>query len=959
LVLILFSCQETEEEAEDTLIDTSTLDENLSGQSSSLDEIFFNFNNELDYSYDYYSVAGIGYANTIENECLIRDTDKLNLYTFPNYLVEGRNCDDPSVLCEDEGLDYNNYVQNYLLDETYGDICTCECIDEDGDSVNCGANSAIGRSYNNPSAGTGVCQNEFITEGECSDNISESEIECCGNNDGTWDVQSETCDTSTEEWFSAEDVCVRDGWIWFPETIDCSLLDVNEDCVMEEAQESDLLNIQNIEFSLIYTNLDQLEWDGEAGRYKPVPSEDQEISVSIIDSSDTYNVSNYWTIINEWENIDGMVYVDHSQWNDTTLIIPEDPPEGQDSPDIVIDTTFTYTRTILGPDSLMFRINSDCNNDGQWTEAEEFDDTGDDGCFDDNETGFIYLLDENGGLNFVDGSITNEQDLINSYTCGECQLNTINVTNPDYFVYDGNNIVGFTSNAVCGSDPNGDNWIDGFNDPLIYKDGNGIYELGENFTDRNDNLLIAEIYYDVDGNGTKNGLEPFVDRNCNGSFDAEIGVNDGNGIWDDGETFLDTNFNGEWDNNEYLYSTSQSPNQIILNYDTNGDNIVDEFEIDAPEIVSTIDPEGINSVMVYVNGGYEIFTNMISEQPEESYQFYKYTPIEELVTVFSNEIVEDIPADLTSNDYFVTKTLWDMSNTGVDVDGDGIPDRDYDYDYHLFRYSDSDDSVGEGHLMKLIHPAYYYHYGYFETPSEIEEGFYETSDLIEDVMIYTVGGMIREGEKVSSYDEAQVDSNNDGVIDMEYEINKEFEVFFEEVPVPVRQVLGIITEEGGDGNTCSEGAMITCAADGLQSCIDAEDTEYAYNSCGEEIEEISDCSADTLFNAYKVVTTREVKMIGNGVEFGERNTIWLANGHGIIRDKLEHRWTEQNGIENWSEYSRLELKSSSNQNDALGRLFNGCKILHFDDFENEGSFNNDPFRITPTAIIQRSRNSYD
>ena len=155
------------------------------------------------------------------------------------------------------------------------------------------------------------------------------------------------------------------------------------------------------------------------------------------------------------------------------------------------------------------------------------------------------------------------------------------------------------------------------------------------------------------------------------------------------------------------------------------------------------------------------FSDMISEETEESYQFYKYTPINELVTVFSNEVIEDIPADLTSNDYFVTKTLWDMSNTGVDIDGDGIPDRDYDYDYHLFRYSDASDAFGSGHLVKLVHPAYYYHYGYFETPSEIEEGFYETSDLIEDIMIYTVGGMIREGEKVTSYEEVQVDSDND------------------------------------------------------------------------------------------------------------------------------------------------------------------------------------------------------
>ncbi len=892
MILFSFSCQENEEESNtEEATDSSTLDDNLSGQSYSLDDLFFNFNSELDYSYNYYTVSGLGYANTIENQCLIRETDKLNLYTFPEYLVEGRNCSDPAVICEDETLDYNNYVQNYLLDETYGNICTCECVNESGGTVDCASNSAVARSYNSPPATPGgQCQNILI---------------------------------------NTENECINSGWIWFANTIDCSLLDVNEDCVLDEAQDSDLLNIQNIEFSLIYTNLDQLVWDGEAGRYKPVPSADQEISVSIIDSSDTYDISNYWTIINEWESIDGMVYVDHNQWNDTTLIISETPPEGEDNADIVIDTTFTYTKTILGLDSLMFRINADCNNDGQWTEAEDFDDTGLDGCFDDNETG--YVEDENGN-----------QDLILSYKCGECQINGVNDSDGD---------------GVCDSDPNGDNWQEGY-DPLIYTDGNGLYEYGEDFTDRNDNLLVAEIYYDIDENGTKNGLEPFIDLNCNGAFDQEVGVNGGNGIWDGDEKFIDSNFDGIWNGNEFLYSTSQSPNQIILNYDTDGDGDVDADDSE-PEIVSTIDPEGTNSVMVYVNGGYVAFSDIIAEQIEESYQFYKYTPIAELKTVFSNEVIEDIPPSLSSNDYFVTKTLWDMSNTGVDIDGDGIPDRDYDYDYHLFRYSGSNDDIGPGHLVKLVHPSYYYHYGYFETPSEIEDGFYETSNLVEDVMIYTVGGMIREGERVTSYEEVEVDSDNDGVGDMQYEVSKEFEVFFEDVAAPLRQTLGTITMEGEAGNTCSEGDMITCAADGIKSCIDGEDEEYAYNSCGDKIKELSDCSSDTLFNAYKVVSTKEIVMIGNGVEFGERNTVWLVDGDGIIRDKLEHRWTEQDGIADWNEFSRLELESFSNQNNALGRLLNGYKILHFDDFENEEQFNNDPFRIKPTGIIQRSRTTYD
>ena len=62
----------------------------------------------------------------------------------------------------------------------------------------------------------------------------------------------------------------------------------------------------------------------------------------------------------------------------------------------------------------MFRINSDCDNDGQWTQAELFDDTGIDGCYDANETGFVFLLD-------ALGELTNQKDEINSYKCGECQ----------------------------------------------------------------------------------------------------------------------------------------------------------------------------------------------------------------------------------------------------------------------------------------------------------------------------------------------------------------------------------------------------------------------------------------------------------------------------------------------------------------------------------------------------------
>ena len=880
-VLFWSSCTEDPEDNgggnSDSNENTSTLDDNLSGEQANLrDDLFFNFENNINYSYDYYSVDGIGYANTIDLPCSIRETDLLNFYTFPEYLIEALNCSDDSIICGEDDVDYENYVNNSNLDETYNGVCSCWCVDDEGYMVDCGSQDAEARVYSNPPTEEG---------GSCQNSSLDNQVDC--------------------ESF---------GWTWFTNTVDCSVMDANQDCVMDEFQETNIINAQEADFSVTYTNLEKMSWDEEAGRYKTQVSEDQTIEVTIIDSSDVYNTSNYWTIINEWEDINGMVYIDHAQWNDTTLLY-EEQPIGDEDIDIIIDTTFTYSKTILNLDSLMFRVNSDCNNDGIWTVAEDYEDVGIDGCPD------IYE-DSNGGC------VCNYPD-----DCSE-------------------------EDEQSGDDPNTDNWQENY-DILIYTDGNMQYDEGEPFTDRLDGLIEAEIFWDIpvgeseEGNGVRDGLEPWADLNCNNIYDSDS-ENSGNGIWDDDEIFQDLNGNGEWDEGEPLYSVSASPNQIIVNYDTNGDQIVDQND-GPPQVINEIDPDEINSAMVYLNNDYVFYDDIITEESFESYQYYQYTPIEEIVTIYSNELIEDIPSSLMNDDYYITKTYWETQPQGTDVDGDGIVDRYYDYDYHLFRYND------EGHLTKLIHPAYFYHYGYFETPEEMEDGFYETSELIQDVIIYTSNGDLREGERITSFEEITVDSNNDGVNDMQYEVSKEFDVEYEEVIVPLRQQLGEFVDETHPDYNCSEGQMIICSADGLTSCPDASNSEWGENDCGEKIKELTDCSSDTTLNAYKVIRTKNILMVGNGVEFGERNTIWLAQNIGIIKDKLEHRWTEDywagDDALDWKEFSRLELKSlgDSDGNSSLGRLFNNYNIIHIDDFESEEVFNNDPYFPTPTAIIQRIR----
>ena len=43
-------------------------------------------------TYNFYSIGGIGYANTIDLPCSIRETDIVDFYTFPEYLIEAEGC---------------------------------------------------------------------------------------------------------------------------------------------------------------------------------------------------------------------------------------------------------------------------------------------------------------------------------------------------------------------------------------------------------------------------------------------------------------------------------------------------------------------------------------------------------------------------------------------------------------------------------------------------------------------------------------------------------------------------------------------------------------------------------------------------------------------------------------------------------------------------------------------------
>ena len=107
-------------------------------------------------------------------------------------------------------------------------------------------------------------------------------------------------------------------------------------------------------------------------------------------------------------------------------------------------------------------------------------------------------------------------------------------------------------------------------------------------------------------------------------------------------------------------------------------------------------------------------------------------------------------------------------------------------------------------------------------------------------------------------------------------------------------------------------------------------------------------------------------MIGSGLEFGLRNTIWLGSEGagsplGIVKDQLEIRWSEPYWEEygsGWTELSRLELfslKRTNPETSRISRILQPIKHISIHDFTREERFNNDPFLLNPSYGIHRLR----
>ena len=350
-----------------------------------------------------------------------------------------------------------------------------------------------------------------------------------------------------------------------------------------------------------FKNLERLEWNLEAEpslqRYKLVNS-DWVVSDTMLFYNDTFNVTAYWAVVDTPFIDDGLLFVDSSEWSDTNYVFLSDDP-------LRFVNTFEFVKQQLSLDSLVFRQNTDCNDNGELDEAELT-------LTDFNNDGLYELLFE-----YADNNNNGEYD-------------------------------------------SGDDLIQDFN-------GDGIISIAYEFEDRGNSIWDpAEPYYDIDSSGTYDLNEPYQDRNCNNKWDdaEEFVDNDnsggytsgddfidrGNALYDDEEEYTLKDVDGDGVAEQLLYLIGDKPNNMIVDWeDPNSPEILLEIELgdDITDRWGTVYSDLIEEVDFY-----DIKQQYVDE-------------VDSLVTLFTREEVGHIQnTSLSPDDYYITKSEWTKTAGG-------------------------------------------------------------------------------------------------------------------------------------------------------------------------------------------------------------------------------------------------------------------------------------------------------
>mgnify|MGYP001158678639 FL=1 len=436
--------------------------------------------------------------------------------------------------------------------------------------------------------------------------------------------------------------------------------------------------------STSFKNLEKLEWDLLADpslqRYKLVNS-DWVQADTMLYFSDTFDVSAYWSVVDTPFIDEGLLFVDSSEWFDTNYVFLSDDQ-------IRFISNFEFDKQQLSADSLVFRINTDCNDNGEWDGGEN------------------PLVDYNGD--------------------GEYEA---------LYEYEDNN-----NNGEYDA---GDNLIEDYNN-------DGVISIAFEFEDRGNGIWDPEEpYFDINGNDIFNNSEPYQDRNCNeiwddaeprvnnesdcagiGTFteDADGGFCDrGNKIYDLDEEYISKDSDGDGTLEQYFYVLGDKPNNLIVDYtDTEnptvlleinlGDDIIDRWGREYFDLIETIE-----------------FNDLKQQYVDD---------VDSLVTLFTREKIGHIKGgSLSPDDYYITKSEW------VKTSGSASERL---YNYHIFHepkhlnqvvYPSYFLPVGFYFQPKEINNGfwsgqnlesevlYYTHEGSLRDGEHVDTAYYDTTDI--------------------------------------------------------------------------------------------------------------------------------------------------------------------------------------------------------------------------------------
>ncbi len=486
-----------------------------------------------------------------------------------------------------------------------------------------------------------------------------------------------------------------------PNVLD-SLINVYDDQGFAEMVSYDTISV----ISSPFKNVEALIWN----EYNEIDVQFQNYSIKNTGYIlDTVFVPHEDVVTNKYYRTDLIGGEENSMLIDTTEWISQSQNYSDGSDTLFAE--FIFSRTAMSGDSLIYRINTDCNDNGVWDGAEPFTDTNGNGNWDAGEP---YTDLGNGIWDAAEPYVDLDEN-------GENPLHGFQDRNCNYIWDDAEEIVSEETEGAIFDETHGIWFIDR---------GNGLYDRDESFTVVNDD---EEISYDelfTFGKISKNLLVSWEDPDNPRILEAVY----------PSEVFEDENGDGEYNYGEYFEDLNGNGS-----YDTQGDSIVARW----PDL----------------DGNPIVYKDIISRY---SYEFTtrKYvTNLDSVVMVWSHPIVGNADENGEGVEYSITKTKWEY----IDATNQELV---REYDYHFFK---KNEHIYQKVFPSYFIPYGFHGYSTVGVvaPGTLESGFwFDSTRFVDQILYYTPGNYFRDGERVETSEEV-ISPVADYIINHSYAVDRE------------------------------------------------------------------------------------------------------------------------------------------------------------------------------------------